>query len=250
MKALITGASSGIGRDIAIYLSELGYDLIVVARREDRLLELKNTLKTNVSVIKKDLGKKENIYELYEEIKDEDIDVLINNAGFGAVGEFTDIDLNKELEMINVNIIAVHILMKLVLKDMIKKNKGHILNVASMAGFIPGPLMATYYGTKSYVLNLTRSVDRELRHKKSNVRLSGLCPGPVDTEFNDVAEVKFSVKPLTSKYVAKYAIDKMLKNKLIIVPGISNKIGHVFGKILPSKWISRFTYKIQKLKLN
>lgn len=249
MKALVTGASSGIGRDIAIYLSELGYDLIVVARREERLLELKNMLKTNVRVIKKDLSKRENIYELYDEVKDEDIHILINNAGLGVVGNFADTDMEKELNMIDVNVIAMHMLMKLILKDMIKKDNGYILNVSSMAGFISGPLMAGYYATKAYILNLTRSVYKELGINKSNVKLSVLCPGPVNTEFNEVAGVKFSVKPLSSKYVAEYAVNKMFKNRLVIIPGVGNKFGHVLGKILPNRWVSSFTYRIQKAKL-
>ena len=161
MKALITGASSGIGRDIALYLSELGYDLIVVARRKDRLNELKSLCKTNVKIISLDLSNVNNCMKLYEITKKDKIDILVNNSGFGICGEFNTTNLDKDLEMIDVNIKAVHILTKLYLNDMIKKDSGYILNVASSAAFAPGPLMATYYSTKSYVFRLTESIHEE-----------------------------------------------------------------------------------------
>lgn len=250
MKALITGASSGIGRDIAIYLSELGYELIVVARRKERLEQLKKICKTNIEIIDMDLSKEENCFKLYDKVKNKKIDILVNNSGFGLFGEFDNIPIDKELEMININIKTLHILTKLFLSDMIKKDYGYILNVASSAAFAPGPLMATYYSSKSYVLKLSESIYEELRQKNSNVRISVLCPGPVDTEFNNVANVKFAFKPLTSKYVAKYAVDKMFKNKLIIVPGISMKFNRFFSKIIPDKIISRVIYHSQKKKIN
>ena len=228
MKALITGASSGIGRDMAKYLSRLGYDLVVVARNKEALEELKKELKTNVEVIAMDLSKSENCYNLYDQIKD--VDILINNAGFGEFGNFVDTNLKKEISMIETNITALHILTKLYLKDMVEKDKGHIMNVASIAGFMPGPLMATYYASKNYVVSLTRAIDKELKKKKSNVKLSLLCPGPVNTNFNNVANVKFKAKGLSSEYVAKYAIDKMLKNKFMIIPGFWIKCTKFFAK--------------------
>ncbi len=249
MKALITGASSGIGKDIALYLSEQGYDLIVVARRKDRLEELKKICKTNVTVINLDLSDVNNCFKLYEITKKDKIDILVNNSGFGLCGEFYSTDLNKDLEMIDLNIKALHVLTKLYLKDMIKNNKGYILNVASSAAFAPGPLMATYYSSKSYVFRLSESINEELKQMKSNVHISVLCPGPVETEFNDVANVKFAFKPLTSKYVAKYAIDKMFKNKLIIIPGFSMKCNRILSKITPDNLISKVIYRSQKRKL-
>lgn len=249
MKALITGASSGIGRDMALYLSELGYDLIVVARRKDRLNELKSLCKTNVKIISLDLSNVNNCMKLYEITKKDKIDILVNNSGFGICGEFNTTNLDKDLEMIDVNIKAVHILTKLYLNDMIKKDSGYILNVASSAAFAPGPLMATYYSTKSYVFRLTESIHEELKQMKSNVHISTLCPGPVETEFNDVANVKFSFKPLTSKYVSKYAIDKMFEKKLIIIPGFGMKCNRILSKIVPDKLISKVIYRSQKRKL-
>lgn len=137
MKALITGASSGIGRDMARVLSSLGYELILVARNENKLIELQKDLQTSTSVVSMDLSFKENCIELYNKFKNEEIDILVNNAGFGVFGEFTQTDLEKEIQLINTNITAVHILIKLFLKDMVKRNSGHILNVSSIAGFAP-----------------------------------------------------------------------------------------------------------------
>ena len=246
MKALITGASSGIGRDMARYMSSLGYDLVIVARNIEELEKLKKELKTNVEVIAMDLSKKENCYELYNKAKD--IDILINNAGFGVFGHFVETDLEKEIALIQTNVTAVHILTKLYLKDMVKKNKGHILNVASIAGFMPGPLMAAYYASKNYVVSLTRAINKELKKSKSNVKMSLLCPGPVNTNFNNVANVKFKVKGLSSEYVAKYAIDKMLKGKLLIIPGLLIKVAKVMSKISPTAIVEEVSYHMQVSK--
>ena len=213
MKALITGASSGIGRDMARILSEQGWDLILVARRKDKLEKLKKQLKTDVKIITMDVSSTFNCTKLYNRVKDEDIDLLINNAGFGKFGEFNNIKLDEELDMIDVNIKAVHILTKLFLNDFVEKDKGYILNVASSAAFQSGPLMATYYSTKAYVLHLSEAIYEELRKNKSNVSISVLCPGPVRTEFNKVAKVKFNLKSLESYDVAEYALKKTFKRK-------------------------------------
>ncbi len=248
MKALVTGASSGIGRDIARYLSGLNYDIIAVARDGVALSKLKEELKTNVETISIDLADVEACKQLYKLVKNKNIDILVNNAGFGDFGEFTNTDLDKELNMIDVNVKAVHILTKLFLQDMVKRNSGYILNVASIAGFMPGPLMATYYSTKAYIVRLTQSLYTELKKKKSKVRVSVLCPGPVNTNFNKVANVHFNLKGQTSKSVAKYAIDKMLKGKLIILPGIKIKIARFLAKISPEKLVARICMMMQEKK--
>ena len=250
MKALITGASSGIGKDIAKILSQKGYELILVARDLKKLEEVKKELsKTNkkITVISLDLSKEENCKELYNQVKY--IDVLINNAGFGDCGIFSETNLEKDLNMIKTNIIAYHILTKLYLKDMKKKNSGKILNVASIAGFMPGPLMATYYATKAYVVRLSESIREELRKEKSKVQISILCPGPVDTNFNKVANVKFKLREANSMKIAQYAIKKLEKGKFYIVPGIDIKFSKLAIKIIPTNIISKVTYKIQKKKI-
>lgn len=249
MKALITGASSGLGRDMARYLASLNWDLILVARRTERLEELQRELKTSVEIISLDLGKEENCYKLYEMTKDKEIDLLINNAGFGLFGLTTQTSLERELEMINLNVKTVHILTKLFLQDFYKKDKGRILNVASSAGFLAGPRLNTYYATKNYVLKFTLAIYEELRHQKSNVKISCLCPGPVATEFNKVAGGKFNIEEKKSYQVAKYAIDKTLQNKLIIVPGLSVRLGLLFNRFLPTKLSLRIVYHIQERKV-
>ena len=248
MKALITGASSGMGREFAKILSNKGYDLILVARRKNKLEELKKELNTKVDIIKMDLSLPANCIKLHNKVKNEDIDVLINNAGFGLFGEFSDTNLDKELDMIDTNIKAVHILTKLFLKDFIEKDKGYILNVSSSASFMAGPLMSTYYATKNYVTRLTEAIYEELRRNKSNVYIGALCPGPVDTEFNDIANVKFSLKGLNADEVANYTIKKMFKRKLIIIPGFTIKLACTFNKFLPRKKLLKITYNIQKKK--
>lgn len=248
MTALITGASSGIGREMARKLSNMGYDLILIARREDRLIALKNELKTQVTTVSLDISNEENCYKLFDMFKDKDIDIFINNAGFGIYGYLTDTDISRDVELIDLNIKSMHILFKLFLKKFVDKNKGYILNVASSAGFMPGPLMATYYASKAYVLNLTRAVSKELKVKQSNVKVSVLCPGPVDTEFNDVANVHFGVKPATAQYVADYTIKKMLNGKTTIIPTARMKTLICLSKITPNSMVMNITFRTQKAK--
>lgn len=247
-KALITGASSGIGRDIARVLDAQGYDLILVARREDRLNALANCLFGDPKIIAMDIGGAENAQRLYELTRDEDVDLLINNAGFGVWGNFTETDTLREVDMIRLDVEAMHVLMKLFLQDFRKKNSGKILNVASAAAFAPGPYMAAYYSCKAYVLRLTQSVAYELKADGINVTVSALCPGPVCTEFNKVAGVHFSMKPLSSKYVAKYAVENLNKGKTIIIPGFTTKAAALAAKIIPSPIAAAVTARIQKNK--
>lgn len=248
MKALITGASSGIGKDMAKNLSELGYDLILVARRKEKLEELAKNLKTNVIIYTYDLTDEESVYKLYEITKEEDIDLLINNAGFGLFGTFEKTDLDTELKMIDLNVKAYHILTKLFLQDFMKKDSGHILNVCSSAGFMAGPRLSTYYATKNYITKLTMAINEELRQKKSNVKISALCPGPVATEFNKVAKGTFAIKEANSKDVAIYAINKTLKGKMIIVPTLKMKLALFFNRFLPYRLQLIIAYHIQKRK--
>lgn len=248
MLALITGASSGMGRDMARILAKNGYDLILVARRKERLLELKKELSTNITVISMDLSIEDNNYKLYERVRNKKIDLLINNAGFGLFGEFYETDLDTELKMIDLNIKAYHILTKLFLKDFIKRDQGYILNVCSSAGFMAGPRLSTYYATKNYVTKLTMAINEELRMMKSNVHISALCPGPVATEFNEVAHGTFAVREASSYEVASYAIKKLFQNKMIIVPTLLMKFTLFFNRLVPHRLALYIAYKIQMRK--
>ena len=248
MLALITGASSGMGRDMARILSKMGYDLILVARRRERLLELKKELDTNVTVISMDLSIMQNNYKLYEKVKNKNIDILINNAGFGLFGEFVKTEIETELKMIDLNVVAYHILTKLFLQDFVRKDKGYILNVCSSAGFMAGPRMATYYATKNYITKLTMAINEELRVSKSQVVVSALCPGPVATEFNQVAHGTFAIREASSYEVAKYAIDKLMKKKMIIVPTLLMKLTLFFNRFVPYRLALYIAYKIQMRK--
>ncbi len=233
MKALVTGASSGIGKEMALYLSEQGIDLVLVAREQDKLEEVQKQIKTKCEIICMDLGDAENCINLYKKVGN--IDILINNAGFGTCGDFSETDLITELNMISTNVCAVHTLTKLFLADMKKNNSGYILNVSSIAGFLPGPKMATYHATKAYVLKLTQSIYEELSQGGYNIKISCLCPGPIKTPFLEKANVKFKTKLMTSKYVAEYAIDNMFKGKYMIIPGGNNKAIRFLSKIVPEK---------------
>ena len=250
MKALITGASSGIGKEMAIYLSSLGWDLVLASRNKEKLEEIASSLKTKVKLVVIDLADEKSAKDLYMITKNENIDLLINNAGFGFFGDYKEVSLSTELSMIDLNIKAVHILTRMFLKDMEKRNSGYILNVASSAGLLRGgPLMSTYYATKGYVVDFTLATYEELRRNRSKVGISVLCPGPVKTNFNNVAGVKFNLSSLDAKYVAKYAIDQVLKKKkTVIVPGFSVKMGIFFSRFLSMKRLLKITYKIQRRK--
>ena len=248
MKALITGASSGLGREFAKLLADKYDELVIVARTESKLIELKEELekvsKAKVKIVVMDVSIKENCEKLHEENKD--VDLLVNNAGFGDYGEFTETSLDKELSMINTNIVAYHILTKLYLKDMIKANKGHILNVASIAGFMPGPLMATYFATKSYVVRLSQAIREELRRSKSKVKISILCPGPVNTNFKNAANIKFNFYGANCNSIAKYTVKHL--NRFYIVPRIEVKLSRLPLKLLPSSLIARVIYAVQNTR--
>lgn len=246
MRVLITGASSGIGRDMAFEFARRGYDLVLAARRTERLIEIKDKVNTDVKIITADLSEEDDVKRLCKEAGK--VDILVNNAGFGVFGDFENTDINRELEMIRVNITALHMLMKYYVKEFEKNGGGKILNVASSAAFCPGPMFSSYYASKAYVYRLTLAVDRELKYKKSPVSLSVLCPGPVRTEFDKVANVSFGIGSLSSEYVAKYAVKKLLKGKTVIVPGTAIKFMRFISGLAPETFACRVTYRIQKYK--
>ena len=249
MKALITGATSGIGMSMAKYLCSMGWELVLTGRNKNALENLKSELNTNVYIIPADLSEKEEVFKVYHYCKLHDIDMLINNAGYGIFGRFDETDIEDELNMLNVNITALHILTKLFLRDFKKKNRGIILNVASSAGFMTGPLLSSYYASKNYVVRLSLAIAQELKKTKSKVRISIFCPGPVDTNFNNRAGVVFSVKPISADFAAKYAIDNALRGRTVIIPTFKMKLGVLGAKLAPEKILSSVTYTIQKKKL-
>lgn len=249
MKALITGATSGIGMNMAKYLCSMGWELVLTGRNKNALEKLKSELNTNVYIIPADLSEKEEVFKVYHYCKLHDIDMLINNAGYGIFGRFDETDIEDELNMLNVNITALHILTKLFLRDFKKKNRGIILNVASSAGFMTGPLLSSYYASKNYVVRLSLAIAQELKKAKSKVRISIFCPGPVDTNFNNRAGVVFSVKPISADFAAKYAIDNALSGRTVIIPTFKMKLGVLGAKLAPEKILSSVTYTIQKKKL-
>lgn len=248
MKALVTGASSGIGRDIARELHKRGVELILHGRDNQRLEALRRELGGGTQVVVADLSDMQACYELYGTVKDENIDILVNNAGFGLFGAFDKTDLDTELNMLDTNVRAVHILTKLFLRDFAARDSGYILNVASSAAFSPGPLMAVYYATKAYVLHLTQAISCELKKQGSHVSISALCPGPVDTNFNDRAQVHFAVHSLQSAGVARYAVKQMFAKKRVIVPGVLMKLTKFFTRFVPDGLALDVAYHIQQRK--
>lgn len=245
-KALITGASSGIGEAIAKRLDSMGYETVLTARRTDRLEKLSEKLSCPTHIVTADLTDIESVKGLVK--THPDIDVLINNAGLGVYGEFTETDFLRENSMLDVNIRALHLLMKEYIPLMEKRGGGKILNVSSSAAFFSGPFLSSYYASKAYVLRLSRAVREELRRKKSPVTISVLCPGPVETEFGEVSGSNLGKKTLSPDYVAKLAVKGMMKNKFSIVPDITMKCTRFLSKILPEALSVRVLYNIQKAK--
>lgn len=246
--ALITGASSGIGRDLAILLSRRGYNLILVGRSLPRLEKVLPKLShKRVQLLALDLSKEEHCYQLYRQCRGQ-VDLLINNAGFGLFGEFASTKLDTELNLLDLNVRAVHILTKLFLRDMVKQNRGSILNVASVAACLPGPLMAAYYASKAYLLRLDLAIWKELKKRRIRVQISTLCPGPVDTGFNRRAGVQFAIPGRNSFWVAAYALEQLEKGKRVILPGWEAKAVAVLGKIAPDSLLLEGAWRMQRRK--
>ena len=242
--AVITGASSGIGAEFARQLSARGYNLLLVARRADRLEALSNQLTTVCEIMTADLSKKS------ECLGERRVDLFINNAGFGDCGAFLHTDLDKDLDMLAVNVRAVHILTKKIGQKLYKQGFGALLNVGSCAGLMPaGPYMATYYATKSYVVSLTSALAQELKEAHSPVYVGCLCPGPVDTEFNAVANVEFALRGITPQYCVRCALDGMAHRRTVIVPSPLVAAGMTLGRFLPRPVYIKIAAHQQKKKL-
>ena len=254
--ACITGASSGIGAEFARQLAVEGYSVILVARREERLVDLGQELASDYHVdcecITADLTDLNECAELVRHLKSKQhmpLDVLINNAGFGAVGRFDKSDISTDLNMIDVNVRALHYIAHQLMPHFIERDYGHIINVGSVAGLMPGgPYMATYYATKSYVVSLTNALAEELKRLGRHVQIHALCPGPVNTEFNDVANVKFSLKGITARECVSYCIDEADKGKIIIIPNMMVRVAAIASKLLPRDIVLGIVARSQKSK--
>ena len=248
MKALITGGTSGIGKELGLKLSSLGYDLILVSRKENDLEEIRNKAKTEVTYLSYDLSKKEECYKLLEEVKDIDIDIFINNAGFGDIGFFDKTSLEKEINMVELNDIATLILVKSFMIRFQNQNKGKILITASSASFGVAGYMNVYYSSKAFVYSLAHGYYRELKDRKSKVQISVLCPGPVKTNFESRGNMNFNFKAADPKKIADYTIKKFLKGRFEIVPTFKMKCAHLFSHFVPKKIISKVLNKQAEIK--
>ena len=257
MFALVTGASAGIGMEIAKYLAVKGYDLILTARREDRLKKLRRQIlekypERKVLVIPADLSKREECTGLFEEscrlAGSANIDFVVNNAGMGVYGRFLDTDLEKELTLIDLNVTSVHILSKLFLREMVKNGHGVLLNVGSCAGFTSGPTFSSYYASKNYVVRLTEAIHEELRQAHSPVKVSCLCPGPVATAFNENSGVLVSGRQITARQAAREGVDGALAGKMLVIPGTKMKLVTAASHLLGEHLSTVINYHIQKKK--
>lgn len=245
-QALITGASSGIGAEIAKLLSEKGYETILVARREERLQELQKYLKTKSEVFVCDLSDMDELQRLTKTFPD--VDILVNNAGLGVYGDFSKTDFDKENLMIDVNIRALHFLMKKYIPLMEKRGGGKILNIASAAAFCSGPLLSSYYASKAYVLRLSNGVREELVRRKVPVSVTVFCPGPVETEFGEVSGSDLGAGIITAEFAARKAVFGMLEGKKTVVPTLMMKLTRVMAKLMPDAFLVKVMYSIQKKK--
>ena len=258
MYALVTGASAGIGREIAKYLAIKGYDLILTARSEDKLQELRDQIlkkfpEKKVLVIPADLSEREECRRLYREVREkagrENIDFVVNNAGMGVYGYFLETDLEKELQLIDLNVTSVHLLSKLFLRDMVRNGHGVLLNVGSCAGFMAGPTFSSYYASKNYVVRLTEAIHEELRRLHSSVRVSCLCPGPTATDFNPKSGVKVSGKQISARQVAREGVEGALKGKMIVIPGRKMNAVVTISRLLGEHLSTRVNYTLQVKKM-
>ncbi len=253
--AIVTGASRGIGLAVARQLGLDGYNVVMVAtgcreKNSEAIAHLEG-LGIAVGYVQADVSDHDDRLRIVGQTVEMfgRIDVLVNNAGFGKLGEFTQVPLDDELRMIDTNITALHILTKLFLKDFVKADRGYILNVASSAGLLPGgPLMATYYATKAYVTSLTSAIYGELKQQGSSVSISALCPGPVDTEFNSVANAVFPIEGIDAKQCADIAVRGMFSKELIIIPETRMKLAAAASGIVPRKLAVAVTGQLQSAK--
>ena len=255
--ALITGGSGGIGLEIAKVLAREGFDLVLVARKRDTLEaaagQIEGKFDVRVQVFAADLRRPDAPQTIFNFLHNENIpiEVLVNNAGFGLGGEFADTKIQRELEMIQVNIAALTHLTKLFLPAMIKRKSGRVLNLASTAAFQPGPLMAVYYATKAYVLSFSEALAEELRH--SGVTVTALCPGATRTDFAATAEVgnsrlfaAFGIADAAD--VAEFGVAAMMHGRRVAIPGIKNKIVAQANRFAPRAVTAKVSRMLQEAR--
>ncbi|TMG18367.1 MAG: SDR family oxidoreductase [Chloroflexi bacterium] len=252
--ALITGASGGIGYELALLLARDGFDCILVARSRDKLDELaarlESEFRVKTLVVARDLSKPTAVDEIYEEVSaaSMSIDVLVNNAGFPVYGRFVDTDWQAELDMLQVNVVALTALTKLFVRGMVERRNGRILNLASTAAFVPGPLMAVYYASKAYVLSFSQALANELQG--TGVTVTALAPGPTRTGFQKRGVMEDSRlvrgQVADAKSVAAAGYRGMMRGKTIVIPGFSNKLIPWVARVSPRGAVTRVVRRMQE----
>lgn len=251
---LITGASSGIGYEFAKLFAQNNYNLVLVARSQQKLIQVADELKEkfgiSVKIITKDLAIPTSPEEIFTEIQQESlkIDILVNNAGFATYGLFSEIDLNTELQMLQLNVVALTHLTKLFLREMHKQKEGKILNIASTAAFQPGPLMAVYYATKAYVLSFSEAIANEL--SGSGITVTALCPGPTASGFQQRADMEQSKlvnnkKIMDAETVAIIGYRGLMKNQRVVVPGRKNQLLALSIRFTPRNLVTQIVRNMQ-----
>lgn len=253
--ALITGASKGIGRELAILFAEKRCHLVLVARSEKELIQFKKELEEQFSVtvlvLVNDLSLPEAAQELFDEIKGRDIDpdYLVNNAGFGDYGSFADTSWERYEKMIALNVTTLTHLTHLFVNDWRGRKHGRILNISSTAAFQPGPMMAVYFATKAFVLHLSEAIGDEL--KEDHITVTALCPGPTDTHFGEESKMNASqlvknVKIAGAREVAQLGFNAMMKGKPVAIHGAMNRLVPFFIRFLPRIWVTRLSAKVMR----
>ena len=249
---LITGASSGIGLELARLFARDGNNLVLVARREELLNKIAGELNSDfgveVEVITKDLTLENSSDEIFMQLKDREIDIVVNNAGFGAVGPFSELDYKRQVDMIKLNITALTSLTMLFIPRMVERNSGGILNVGSLAGFQPGPYATIYYATKAFVLSFTEGLKEEL--KNTNIKITCLSPGPTNTEFGEVSGLDksflFKFGTMGAKEVALQGYNGFLRGETVVIPGFANKLLPLLVRLSPRFLVRSITAKLNR----
>jgi short-subunit dehydrogenase len=254
---LLTGASSGIGYEMAKIFAVNQYDLILVARNKDRLTEIKKELQSininiNITIIAKDLSVPNAANELYKEVNQlgKHVEILINNAGYGMTGSFYELDIDQQLNMMQLNIVSLTQLTYLFVQDMIKNKFGRIVNLGSVASFVATPTMSVYAATKAFVLSFSESLNTELK-RKGDIKVTALCPGPTQTNFANVANVGtfahiFDRHGMTAKEVAQVGFQAMLNGDPVVVPGLKFRVAIGSTRFLPRKLLQKLMGQANK----